>query len=511
MTEQPLDFRRLVAVLRRNSVAFLACVCVAVLAAVVFSVLAPPPFTARSLVLLPGSSIDANGAPTRDVQTQVRIASSTDVLNLAARSLRPVPSIPQLRDRVHVTAPTPDLLQFTAHASSKRVAEETADQVAKSYVVTAQRGTSELLKGVVAALKAQAHGLSTQATALQTQIDAATQALSLLPPNGAAAASQAARIDSLRSQQGNVASQLLNVTSQISAVQLNSAVANSGTKILQHASSATNPALAAGLRNSGIGLLLGLLVGSILALALDGRDHRLRRRDDIARAAGVPAIASVATRVARSAEERLALIAGYEPSVDESFGMRWTLRHLLTTHETIPARATIVLLAGDERARMAPLQFAAFSARAGVRTALLDEASRGVSALSDAPRATEAGRESVLPNLWLLDSRAHGAAIDQLAPQLVIRVLVNDSAGLEPEEPDQGLTTTLLAVSSGFATSEAVMLVASAATESGRSLFGVIVANPEPGDETSGRVPAREGSTGPRLPARVTRSARSSR
>ena len=501
MTEQPLDLRRLLAVLRRNPVAFLACVLVGVLGGLAISVLAPPPYTARSLVLLPASTLDDNGTPTRDVQTQVRIASSTDVLALAARALRPVPSITQLRKRVRVTAPTPDLLQFAAHAPSKRAAEATADQVAHAYVVTSQKGASDLLDRVVAALRVQARQLGAQATSLQSQIDAGTRALALLPPNSPQAAAQTARLDSLRSQQGNVEAQLLSVNSQISDAQLNSAVANTGTKILQHASTASNGAVVAAARNGGIGLAAGVLVGAALALVLDGRDRRLRRRDDIARAAGVPTIASVTAHVVHSSDERLEFMARYEPSADESFGLRWTLRHLLTTHETVPARATIVILAGDEAARMVPLQLAAFSARAGVRTALLDETSW----------ARDRGTESVLPNLWLFDPRADDGGVEQFAPRLVIKVLETESDGLEPDPVDGGIRTTLLAVSAGFTTSESVALVALAAARSGRSLFGVIVANPEPGDETSGRVPMRDAGGRPRLPVRVTRSARGSR
>jgi capsular polysaccharide biosynthesis protein len=505
VTEQPLDLRGLAAAVWRQRRAALACIVVALVGAVGFTVVAPPLYTARALVLLPASSLDANGAPTRDVQTQVRIASSSNVLGLAARALHPIPNVADLHTHVTVSAPTPDLLQFAARASSQASAEATADQVANAYVVASQRGTSDLVTRVVAALKAQATGLTEQATALQTQIDAATTRLGALDPTSAAAANETARLDSLRAQQGDVASQLLNVNGQVSDVQLSSAVANSGTRLLQRASGASNAAVVTGLRNGGFGLVLGLLAGTMLALMLDRRDRRLRRRDDIARAAGVPTIASIATRVTRTSEERLALMSQYEPSLDESFGLRWTLRHLLTAHPATPARATIVLLAGDEAARGVPLQLAAFSARAGVRTVVLDAPTRAVAPLQE-PARTDDGRDSVMPNLWLVASRANGPGIDHLSPQLVITVLVVAGGDLGRGDPD-GMTTTLLAISSGFATSEAVGSVVAAATEGGRPLFGVIVANAEPHDDSSGRDPVAASTMRRRLPVRATRSA----
>jgi capsular polysaccharide biosynthesis protein len=517
MTEQPLDFRRVVAAIWRRRLPFFGCIGIALAGAAAYNLAAPPAYTARALVLLPASSLDSSGAPTRDVATQVRIASSTDVLDIAARALRPPPGLRELRKNVHVTATTPDILQFAAKASSRSRAIAIANRVAGSYVAYAVRGASAQVTRAVAPLKVQSSDLSKQVSDLQKLIDAGARVLASMPPGSATAADQTAQIDSLRAQQGAVVSQLLDVNRQISDVQVSSAVANSGTRLLERATTASNSALVVGARDAGIGLLLGALVGTVIVLALDGRDRRLRRRDDIASAAGVPTIASITTRVARSSQEWLALIARYEPSTDESWGLRSTLRHLMTAHDAVPAWAAVVCLAGDDDAVAVPVQLATFSARAGVRTVLLaDRRVPKVSAVREVPRVTDAGHEPVLPNLWLVDAQSNAGSPDHLAPQLVIRVLVTEDGRLNGAAgagagAARACTTTLLAVSSGFATTEAVTSASLAATEAGLPLFGVIVANPRPDDDTSGRLPRVAGNARPGLPARVARSARGAR
>jgi capsular polysaccharide biosynthesis protein len=510
VNEQPLDLRRVWNAICRDRIAFFSCVGAAILLATVFTVAGPPDYTANALVLLPTSSLDTNGKPSRDIATQVHIASSADVLSIAARRLRPVPRVATLTRNVHVTAPTPDILQIEAKASTRSRAIDIANRVADSYVVYTVKGASDLLDQVVSALQRQAKNLSNQASGLEARVNRASALLAGLEPGSPAAVDQAGVLDSLRSQEANTALLLNNVSNQIAEVQLNGAVTSSGTRILQRATTGSNSALLVGLRNLGIALTLGLLAGTMAALFRDRRDRRLRRRDDIASAAGVPALASITTRVAADPDEWLALISGYAPSVDESWGLRRILRHLVTTQSTTPARVMIVSLAGDERALGVAPRLAAFSAAAGVRTVLLVGASS--SSLRDAARVTDAGPEPVMANLWLLDSQASPDATERLAPLLVVKMCVAederfDAAGAAGSERD---ATTLLAVSSGFATSEAIAAAATAAAVAGGPLFGVIVANPRADDGSSGRLPQPLDPPRPRLPTRITGTARGS-
>src|SRR5262245_48306101 len=100
MNEQPLDLRRFIRVLAPSAWIIVACVALGVAAAGTRSLSHPGMYSAHALVLLPPSSLDANGQPTRNIKTEVQIASSDDVLAIAATHLQPVPRVRELEKRV---------------------------------------------------------------------------------------------------------------------------------------------------------------------------------------------------------------------------------------------------------------------------------------------------------------------------------------------------------------------------------------------------------------------------
>lgn len=75
-----------------------------------------------------------------------------------------------------------------------------------------------------------------------------------------------------------------------------SALGTTDARLLAPAAAATGSSLPVRLVTvAGAGLLLGALAGAVLALALGRGDRRLRERDEIADAIGVPVVASLAT------------------------------------------------------------------------------------------------------------------------------------------------------------------------------------------------------------------------
>jgi hypothetical protein len=87
--------------------------------------------------------------------------------------------------------------------------------------------------------------------------------------------------------------------------------------------------------------------------------------------------------------------------------------------------------------------------------------------------------------------------------EFVVNLVVVDThdPGLERLERT---AATVLAVSSGAATAEDLARVAVAADESGRSIDGLVVVNPDPGDRTTGRMRPRERSRREVPPSRLT-------
>ena len=125
--------------------------------------------------------------------------------------------------------------------------------------------------------------------------------------------------------------------------------------------------------------LLGALIGAIIALALGRRDRRLRERDEIADAIGVPVLASIAVRspvrrrgldeAARGLRTRsrrcLAPAQGPAPA-----GAR---RHDLPADVRRAARSSLAVLSlsSDRKALALGPQLAVFAASLGIPTALV--------------------------------------------------------------------------------------------------------------------------------------------
>jgi hypothetical protein len=86
---------------------------------------------------------------------------------------------------------------------------------------------------------------------------------------------------------------------------------------------------------------------------------------------------------------------------------------------------------------------------------------------------------------------------------LTVLVAVVDSR--VPLVPDMmRTTTTVLGVSAGKTTAEQLARVALSAVIAGREITGILVADPEPDDRTTGQVPHLRTPARRRLPTRLT-------
>ena len=84
-------------------------------------------------------------------------------------------------------------------------------------------------------------------------------------------------------------------------------------------------------------------------------------------------------------------------------------------------------------------------------------------------------------------------------------VVVTVVDGRTPNMPPTPRTTaTVLGVTAGAATAEQLARAATAAAADGRDIFGILVANPDPSDQTTGRIPRLAPQLRRPLPTRTT-------
>jgi hypothetical protein len=141
-------------------------------------------------------------------------------------------------------------------------------------------------------------------------------------------------------------------------------------------------------------------------------------------------------------------------------------------------------------------------------TALVIGPQQGTEAVAALQKAAAAGRDR--ENLRVVVSDQADA--DQLQSQEVLSVIVGVVDGRTPRVGQtMRAEVTLLAVTAGVATAEQLTRVYASAAADGRAIGGVLVANPIPNDETTGRMPQITRPEQARMPTRMIGAATESR
>jgi capsular polysaccharide biosynthesis protein len=421
MSEQALDLRKSLQLVwrRKRLVAIFAAA--GLLLGSAYTAVSPPVPAGQALVILPSNI--------KDLQTQVVIATSDQVLQSAQQSVDRSLSLEALRKKITAKGLTSNVISITATGPTAGAAENLANSVAQSYIslLSSANGPGGPL---------QVRMLQSAATATQTPL----------------------------------------------VVQL--------------------------LETEAIGLLLGILIGAIVALALSRGDKRLRERDEIADSIGVPVLASLPVAHPSDAAAWTRLLESYEPAVVHAWRLRTVLRELGVAEADAAGSGggglsvAVLSLAGDPRALALGPQFAVFAASMGIRTALLiaphPAGDVSIALQTAAAAAPGTGRSAQLQ--VAVGELPEG---DREAVALTVVVAVVDEG--KPQVAELSPTAvTVLGVSAATVTAAQLARVAVSAADAGRQVTGVLVADPLAADRTTGRLPqlARPGRS--QQPTRLT-------
>ena len=424
MSEQALDLRRSVRIVRRHKIVVSIATVLGLSAGVAFVVLSPPVLTSSALVVLPTSAA-------RYITTEVVVAGSDPVLTGAIPHLDQATSLQALQGRVQARSLSPTIISISAQGKTAAQAENTANAVANSYV--------DYLSST------KNPGLRMQARVFQPAVNA------------------------------------------------------TGTPLRQRL-------VVYGL----LGALLGALIGTIAVLAIGRNPRRLRERDQIADAIGVPVLASIPVAHPSDAAGWIKLFEEYHPGVVQAWQLRSALRHLgfgdvsLTGVSARDGSSLAVLsLASDRKASALGPQLAVYAASLGIPTALLVGPQQDENATAVLRAACDAPASSKRPKYLRVAVTDHHS-IDRL-PGAALTVVV---AVVDGEAPHVAATvrapTTVLGVSAGAVTAEQLARVAASAAADGREIAGILVADPYPADHTTGRLPQLTRPAQRKTPTRVT-------
>lgn len=258
-----------------------------------------------------------------------------------------------------------------------------------------------------------------------------------------------------------------------------------------------------------LGLLVGALVGFVISLFTGRSDRRLGERDAIANSIGAPVLLSLPVQRPSDPASWARMLHEYEPDPVHAYGLTKLLQQLGAGDDGVPggsgpdgSSVTVLSLSTDPAALALGPLLAAFAAAQGISTALVVGPQQDMNVTATLRTACAASAQSAAGRgrpLRLLVSE--DGRLGQVPAAFVVVVAVVD--GQDPRIPGTARTSaTVLGVSAGKATGEQLAQAATAASVDGREIYGILVANPDPDDQTSGRIP-RLAPPGRVLPTRV--------
>lgn len=490
MSEQAVDLSSTWAVMRRRSKVLFAAALVGALAGVGLLFLLPPPYSSTSVVLLPAATQAGSGKTGEyDADTQVLIATSAEVLARAAQQVQPELTQEEVTDRVTVEAPASAIVRITAEGPSDTQAEDLASAVAESLVAYLEESTRALSATQQAALQERLATLTASLDAVTAEIKKAEDRIAKEGATSAAGLADAAALSDLTAVRASTVLDMDALKKQLAGDDVNGGQVAAGANVIQPAS----PGKQAGYLTDALtkvigGAALGLLLASLWVVATNRRDPKLRSRDEIADAVGIPVVASLRARPPRTAVAWSELLRAYEP--DSADG--WALRQLL--HALVPDAGkgwpsgdpfvlVVLTLSGDSGALAVGPQIAAFAASNGIATHLF-AAQQHEAATTLWAACTQASKREDLPAALTVSTVPDSLARVELAVHLV--VLDRDTP--EPDATAVEGGTAILAVSAAAVTRRNVADAVVAADRIGLAVQGLVVANPDPLDRTTGRL-----------------------
>jgi capsular polysaccharide biosynthesis protein len=458
MSQQALDLRNSIQIVRQHKVLVGILVALAILGGAAYAVLKPAMLTSTALVALPSADIvqpatnagGTSGSNDPFTATQEVVAGSYRVLAGALPDVRPAMSLSELRRYVQIGSPSPGIISVSAKGGNAASAEATANAVANSYIgYVGSKGSA------VGHVKAQL-------------LESATTA------SGPAPAERLITYALL----GGLAGALIGFVVAL-------AIGRNDRRLRQRDEVANS---------IGIPVLASLPVAHPSTAAAWTKlfeGYKPTARESWQLRTALDQLGMLRLRFSRP---------GYDDS-GTSFGDDRAARH---DSGSGCYSVAVMSLSSDARAVALGPQLAVIAASQGIPTWLVVGPQQDMAVTASLRIACAAPVPQTSKRQGLLRVTAYEEGGIDLVPDaalVIVVVVVNSRA---PEMPATMQTNaTVIGVSAGAATAEQLAKAAVAATADGREINGILVANPLDTDQTTGRIPQLAQSAQPRLPNRL--------
>jgi capsular polysaccharide biosynthesis protein/Mrp family chromosome partitioning ATPase len=281
----PGEFLR---VLRRRWLVVLGLTIVGVLGAVAYVKVAPATYTSSASVYVTATGADASqsssgrSSGTVNLVNEAQLVQSISVATIAAHELHTTISPAVLSTHVTVTVPANSaILKISCSEPTASSSAACAQAFATAYLQNRTATSNDQLNAMLSTLRAQA-------APLQQNVAALTAKIATLPSNSSERATAAAQLSSDQSELSAINHQI-GVTTAAEA-------GNSGGSIISSAVVPTKPSSPQRKLILGGGLVVGLLLGLVLAFLVDSRNKRVHGPADVERHLDLPVLLSVPSK-----------------------------------------------------------------------------------------------------------------------------------------------------------------------------------------------------------------------
>lgn len=550
MDEYAPELRERLRMIWHNKPMIIATAAVAGLIAFFYSLTLPKTYEAESRLvirpILPQAAFASSGLATAEggplgldvsIDSQAEVVRSGSVAGRVASSLGISTPVHLLTESVTVEPVTNEILGITVSASSPRFTARLANAFASEYLAYRRDSAARAVDAVAQDLSVRLEGLEGTVAELDDTIVSLSVQIADLPATEVAQrAALQAEVDRYRAERNELLIQLGPLRSRY--LELNfagQAASIGGGDVIQRATPPTDATSPHPLRDGALGFMLGSVLGAGLVWLRNHVDPRILTKDEAAKAAGAPVLASVprsnrwrelwrANLLLHRVKSRL---QGLEQDDDVpvptetsvasegyrtlrsnlvALGLGTRVRRLLvvTDESSEPVAATVANLA--EACANAGLRTMAISAdfhRAGLPSLMgVRGDGRGLAdVLEGHASLKEALMKAPLPNLVVLPSGAsEGTAVDLLASSPLGSVLdqattIADIVLIEAPAVSVGADTmtlagyaeaTLLVARIGVARPGSLARAASMLEQAGSPVLGLILYHVFENDDTPG-------------------------
>jgi succinoglycan biosynthesis transport protein ExoP len=304
-TEETIDLREYIAILRGRKWTIILTAALVVTAALAFSLQQTPLYTAEARLLVepvPSQEQQSSFLPAVNLETERELVQSMPVAELVKEELGLDTPVDELLGGLDVQVVTETEVLIVGYTSDDPAqSQRAANAFAQGYIANRRNQALENLRAASSDIQRNIEGVEQQLADLEERIA------------DAEVAADEGALTALESQRTSLLTQLGVLELQLQELRPGEAVRSAGGQVLAPATLPASPSSPNLLRNALLAAFLGLALGVGLAFLRERLEDRFKGREDVERTLGAPVLATIPRFAGKRKDDRSKLIVRTDP------------------------------------------------------------------------------------------------------------------------------------------------------------------------------------------------------